>query len=174
MPAVDERVVHWLLRESIRRPRLVLGTWLSVLVGLLAPALGVSVNTSNDNVLDRSDPALVFYPESVETFGGDEVVVVAVEGGSPLDSTLAGRIVELSDQLDQIEGVSRVDSLSTVPLVRFSEGLLEFVPGITGGSQDLAEARERLARDLVARDSLISRDLRVGAVNVRLEDSLGA
>ena len=150
--------------------------WLGVTVALVPLSATVTVNTSTDNVLDRSDPAWDFYRSSVETFGVDEIVVVALESPVPLDQGLIRSVRELSSDLAGISGVARVDSLSTVPLVRFSNGVLHLVPAL-GGSVDVAdsrELREDLAADLIARDSLISKDMTTAAVNVQLEDELGA
>ena len=72
-----------MLRIAVARPRWVLSTWLLLLIAM-GPALGnLEISTSTDSVLDRASGSWGFYQTSIRWFGGDEVLVVALEGTKP-------------------------------------------------------------------------------------------
>jgi predicted RND superfamily exporter protein len=171
---VTERLAGRLLRRSLARPRATLAAWLAA---ALVAGFGVArlhVDTNVQNVLDRRDPSWAFYETSLERFGGDEIVVVALRGARPFDPELAGFVIELSGRLASIPGVRRVDSLATVPVVHGrADGTLELEPAL---SSDPAEpfagdgTAARVRADRIAPRSLVSDDGSVFAVNVILED----
>jgi hypothetical protein len=162
------------LRLSLERPRATLAAWLAA--ALLA-GLGVArlhVDTNVQNVLDRRDPSWAFYEASLERFGGDEIVVVALRGARPFDPELAGFVIELSERLRVLPGVRRVDSLATVPVVHGrADGTLELDPALSAdpAAPFAGDATaERVRADRIAPRSLVSDDGTVFAVNVILED----
>lgn len=169
------RLARRILRFSLEHPRATLGAWLAV---SLVAGLGVArleVDTNVQNVLDRRDPSWAFYERSLDRFGGDEIVVVALRGERPFDPELAGFVIELSGRLQSIEGVRRVDSLATVPLVRGrADGVLDLDPALTSDPASPfaagAETPGRVLSDRIAPRSLVSEDGSVFAVNVILED----
>ncbi len=171
---MNERLLRALIRLSTSRPRIVLLTWLVLLIAATPAVVNVSISTSTDSVLDRSDPAWAFYQASVDRFGGDEVLVVALESERPFDADLLRKLNVLSRRLGQIAGVRRVDSLSTVPLVRVDDqGVLDLSAALESGVPKSAEEASRLRAlikaDRIAPRALISKDERVVALNVQLE-----
>ena len=62
------------------------------------------------------DPELINYREFQDTYGSDEIIVVAVRGDLGFDTEPGlTRVGELTDRLLDIEGVATVTSLVTVP-----------------------------------------------------------
>lgn len=128
-------------------------------------------------MLDRGTEPWTFYQESQRAFGGDELVVVAVSSATPFDAFLLEEIVRLTDELEDIEGVRRVDSLATVPHIRAdSNGSLDLTPALDAGIPPTKDDRLALLsavrRDRIAPRSLISDDGRVAALNIFLDAQL--
>ncbi|MCS5638713.1 MAG: hypothetical protein NZ990_19565, partial [Myxococcota bacterium] len=81
--AVRARIPLALIALGVRRPKAVLLSWL-VLAALAIPGLmNLQVDTSTDSVLDRKHPAWQVYQASLEDFGGDEIIVVALRAVQP-------------------------------------------------------------------------------------------
>ena len=159
---------------GLRRPWAVMGFWL-LMTALAVPGLEqLQVDTSTDSVLDRQHPAWEIYQQSQADFGGDEIIVVALRAGRPFDPALLATAERLSQGFEDIEGVRRVDSVASVPVVFVNaQGDLELEPALGGDLADpVARARraaERLARDRIAPRSLVAEDGRVFALNLVLE-----
>jgi predicted RND superfamily exporter protein len=140
-------------------------------------SLSLRIETSTDSVLDRRTEPWTFYETSQESFGGDELVVVAVSNEQPFSSFLLHEIVRLTGELEDIEGVRRVDSLATVPLIRADpNGSLDLTAALEPGVPTTESSRlvlfDKLKQDRIAPRSLISDDGRVAALNVFLEANL--
>lgn len=139
----------------------------------------VGIETSTDSVLDQRSEAWAFYQDSQRRFGGDEILTVLIEGESPFDPVALEDVWRLTRRFEAVEGVRRVDSLASVPLV-WSEpnGELQLDPGLREGVLDDAQARatfrDRVRRDRIAPRSLITADEEAFAINVVLEQGAEA
>ncbi len=141
-------------------------------------ALGVvrlEIDNATASFLDRSDSAWQVYQQSLVEFGGDEILVIAIEGDSPFDPKVLARVRELSSEFSVIPGVWRVDSISTVPVIWTApDGSIDFDPAV--GELDIAthldRTIERLRHDRIASNSLVSEDGRVFAINLILDDDV--
>ena len=167
-----------ILGFALDRPRAILAGWFALLLLSIPGALQLSIDTSTDNVLDRTTPQWAAYQESLDLFGGDELLVVAMASDTPFDRSSLERVVALTEELEAIEGVRRVDSMRTVPLIRVDENLdldtrASLADGIPSEAVPLAELRESLQRDRIAPASLISGDEKTVAINVLLEGDMG-
>jgi len=165
-----------LLRFSIERPRTTLGVWLLIAAVAIAGVSQLRFDTTTASVLDRSDSRWSFYERSMGLFGGDEVLVVALEADDPFDPSAIAEVSRLTAVLEGIAGVRRVDSIATVPVVRVdSEGVLRLDPAVpeqSSISQDDARAIERiLLNDRIAPRSLVSADGRVFGLNILIESN---
>lgn len=158
-----------LVRASYTWPRLTFASWGVVLL-LLTPGLfNLSVDTSADSVLDRSDEAWSFYQKSQDLFGGDEILVVALPSTAPFEWKSLRAVEELSEAAVDLPGIRRVDSIATVPVIHSREdGTLEMEPSLLPGMGP-AEVTARLRRDRVAPRSLVSSDGRTLAINLVLD-----
>lgn len=151
-----------------------LSFWLAAVLACAAAGLNVSVDTSTDAILDRDAEPWRFYEESLEYFGGDELLVVAISSDRPFSEALLRRVESLSWRLEEIAGVRRVDSLATVPLIRASstgdlvlDAALE--NGVPSSLAELRKLRAEIENDRIAPRSLISDDARTAAINVYLD-----
>lgn len=172
-----ERLPRRIVRSSLRHPARVVGCWLLLIAAALPGALGLRIETSTDSVLDRESEAWAFYEQSKETFGGDELIVVALSNGEPFAVEVLEQTIRLTRRFEQIEGVRRVDSLASVPHIRGGEdGSLVLDAALESGIPESPEARAALLaalqRERLAPRSLLSDDGRVVALNVYLEAEL--
>lgn len=144
------------LIDFMRRRRVV------VLVAVLAGVGWMAVCATHlrlDNSLEvwfvEKDPSLVSYRSFLQQFGNDEVVVTAIHGDrSVYDADRLARLMDLTENLQLLDGVERVRSLANT-LVRSHHGEplppLTTVATVPVDSDDVA-----LARDAVARDGMTS------------------
>jgi predicted RND superfamily exporter protein len=151
--------------------------WLVLLVLASFGAIRLRVDTSTDSVLDQDAAQWAFYKESLATFGGDEILVAAIEADAPFAPRELADIPRLTSQLESISGVRRVDSLSSLPLIHATpDGALQLDPALAEGiprrADELRALQERVLADRIAVGSLVSRDGRVLAVNVLLDEDL--
>lgn len=168
-------ILRGLLRLSLRYPRTVLLAWVALALLATLGVRSLEFDTTASSLLNRSDPAWQHYRASLDLFGGDEILVAAVEGRRPFDPAALREVSRLTDLAESLPGVRRVDSLTTVPIVRSTpDGTLVLDPAIRNGPPRTFEEAERVARivskDRIAPRSLVSADGRVFAVNVLLED----
>ncbi len=163
------------VRAALRRPLVAIFFWLAWIALTGIGLAGLEIDTSTASFLDREAPAWQVYQRSIETFGGDEFIAVALVGESRFDREILALLPELSRRLERLPGVRRVDSLATVPLIRgdpFGEGLrvdsilVDGVPTSEAGWIQLAEA---VRADRVAPRGLLSADERVFALNIALD-----
>lgn len=159
---------------ALRRPRATIAWWAVALVIAAVGAFGVRIDTSTDSILDRGDPAYSFHRYSQSLFGGEETLVVAIESPEPWGATALAEVTRLSEALEGIENVRRVDSLDTVPLIRVdADGSLQLDPPLGDGVPPTPDGRARLGAevlaDRVAPRNFVSEDGRVFAVNLLLE-----
>jgi predicted RND superfamily exporter protein len=168
------RLPERLVRAALRRPGRTFAVW-GALALLVSPGvLALRIDTSTDSVLETTDRLWQFYQESQEAFGGDELIVVALEAESPLDPAALETIRTLTAALERIDGVRRVDSIATVPLIRSTpDGAMDLRAALARGVPDSDEAvqalRTELAADRIAPRAFVSEDGRVLSANVVLE-----
>jgi len=172
------------MRFVVERRVWVLAAWA---VAAAMAAVGVArleFATAPSSFLDRLSPEWNFYQGSLERFGGDEIVVVALEADAPFAPDVLADVARLTREFQVLPGVRRVDSLSTVPIVRVRpDGVLDLSPALPADFPPASapEARARLAdavRAAIAHDrivpgSLVSEDGRTLALNVLLAEDAG-
>ena len=134
-----------------RRTMQVLLIVVTVVAAFGASRLGV------DNAVDiwfpQDDPALAEYRQFLDTYGNDEVVVIAVHDSTNIlsDDGLK-RIGAIADVARGVDGIASVRSIVDEPIVRGDATSL-----YVGSVRDAAEAAQLLGKDPVV-DSLVSAD----------------
>jgi predicted RND superfamily exporter protein len=164
--------LRWVVATSVRWPWRVLAVWASVACVASLGVARVEFETTGESLLDKSDPAWAYYQDSVDRFGGDKIIVLAVEGKRPFDPEALALIGDWTAAAERLPGVRRVDSLYTFPIVRGApDGSLRLDPALTRSDSSASpdELQELLSRDRIAFRTLLSPDGRVLAVNVLLE-----
>jgi len=164
-----------LIRLGTEKPNSTMWFWIVLSLLLAATLPSLKLDTSTSTFLNQTDPAWQVYQKSLEHFGGDEFIVVALEADVPFDRETLDAVRRLTRQLEALPGVRRVDSLATVPLVRAGpEGELLISAPLKDGVPKEAPAFHRLLEDLrrdrVAPGSLFSKNERIFAINVMLDE----
>jgi predicted RND superfamily exporter protein/SAM-dependent methyltransferase len=171
----------WLLqlavRFSIARPWTIVAAWVAIAVIGVPGLLQLRFETTSRSFLDRSGPAWARYEASLDEFGGDEVIVVAMGGPRSFDPAILARIAHLTQEVEVLKGVRRVDSIASVPVVRGRpDGSLSLAPALpahpTPGPGLSDQVRRNLIGDRIAPENLVSRDGRVFGMNVILESDI--
>ena len=171
--ASRSRMSDMLIRTGGRHPGLTLLCWAVVCFATIPGVLRLHVDTSTDSVLDRVDSAWQTYQQSQDLFGGDELLVVAFTGSIPFDPDVLAKVEQLSALASELDGVRRVDSLATVPVIRVdAAGELDLRASLVDAPSDPVarslHVRARLRGDRIAPRSLVSEDGRTFAVNLVL------
>jgi len=136
------------------------------------------IDTATSGFLDREAPEWSAYERSVERHGTDELLVVALEYERAWLPRALSDVASLSASIEKIQGVRRVDSLATVPLIRMDADSLRTDSGLSDEIPSTPEAideyRLLVQRDRVANRSLVSDNGRVFAINVLLENDVSS
>ena len=109
MQSPVKRVLVW----SIRRPAAAATLFALITTALAWQLPRLEIDASNEGLMLERDPARQYYEQAKATFGSDELTVVLVKGDIFTAPVLA-LIQRLSEALERIDGVMRVDSLATV------------------------------------------------------------
>lgn len=168
------------VRFAIERSGFVLLAWALLAVVAGAGVARLEFATAPSSFLDRLSPEWNFYQGSLDRFGGDEIVVIALEADAPFDPETLADVARLSRELAALPGVRRVDSLSTVPIVRVrADGVLDLSPALPDDPESepgaaLAErVRAAVSGDRIVSGSLVSPDGRTFAMNLLLDGAAG-
>lgn len=166
------RLAQW----AYRSPSQVVALWAFVGLASIAAISQLRVDTSTSSFLDRTDPAWETYQRSLERHGGDELLVVALAYETPWSPRGLQDLLALTQSFRALEGVRRVDSLATVPLIRNVEGVLYTDAGLDSSvatdPQAIEELRGLVEADRLASRSLVSADGKVFAINVLLDGDI--
>jgi predicted RND superfamily exporter protein len=162
-----EAIVAWVQR--FRWP--LLAALIAVTVAAAFGAMKVGVDNAVDIWFPSDDPALQDYRAFQQSFGNDEVVVVALHDAQGI-LTPAGldTIRAVGKIAAGVEGIAKVRSVVNVPSVRGSPGVLEVGPVLEDGPIDAASAfalQEQLGIDPLLRQ-LVSDDARTAVVIVEM------
>ncbi len=142
-----------------------------VLVRFDPPAIRLAIDPSSEPLLPASDPARAVYRDAVRDFGDDEVYVIAMESEDVFTADNLSRLRRLSEAIERLPGVRRVQSIVDVTSFRWdpAEQWIEVRPlveDIPSDPAELAELRSRALASPLYRRSLVSADGRAAALNV--------
>ena len=125
---------------------------ITVVLGSQIPR--IRIDESAEGLMVEHDPARKYYEGVKERFGSDNLAIVLVKADDVFTAPVLTIVKRLSDGLERIEGVSRVDSLTTVKNIKGRDDALDTEP-LVGTS--VPEAPAELAR--VRADALANRVL---------------
>lgn len=171
-----------LARHVLRHPVLFSAFILAIVLCSLVGASRVRFEFNWLSFFAGEDAGIEHYQEFVDSWGSDDdiaLVVVKTDEGTLLSTSRLDEIQRLVDTLRQDPGVSRVDSVTTVPAVPDSEsstGLLRSLgdlsaEGIGGGTEEEETRHADLVTNPLLVPTLLSADGRVAAVIVKLKAS---
>jgi uncharacterized protein len=132
------RLLLWVVDRPAIAAALLVGV--TVILGSQVPR--IEVDTSAESFMVEKDPARAFYEEAKRRFGSDNLTVVLVEAGDVFTAPALATVKRLSDALERLDGVTRVESLTTVNNIRGTDGTLSTEPLI---GRDIPTAPAALA-----------------------------
>lgn len=161
----------------VRRPLAALA-FAALLLVAVAPALTrLRFDSSVERLMDEDDPARAVLSEAVDTFGSDDVLVIAQIGETPvLEAGRLGRLRALSDAVRAVPGVKQVWSLTTAGHVRGTPDGIEIedlAANLPTDPAALAALRTDVGSSPLYRRQLLSEDGRTAAVVVFPEPGNG-
>ena len=157
------RMIRWL----IGYPRSVLVVALVVTVVLGYDALDLRVESSIESVLPDGDPGVVYYQETRERFGSDDVGVIGVRADDIFAATTLKKIDTVTRALGKIDGVEQVLSITnTVDVAADVFTPPKLMPRVPPTPEDLAILKEKLIDRPLYGENLIAADGKGAAINV--------
>src|SRR5439155_13952086 len=137
---------------------------------LASQVVRIELDTSAESFMVENDPARAFYDEALRKFGSDNLTVVLVKADDVFAVPALQAVKRLSDALERLDGVTRVESLTTVNNVRGDDGTLNtdplIGPRIPTDAAALAPIRADALSTRVLVHNLVSPDARATAVVV--------
>ena len=128
------------------------------------------IDTSAEGMMLEKDPSKAYYDGIKKKFGSDSLTVVLVKSDDVFTAASLEAIKRLSEAIERIEGVSRVESLTTVKNLKGEENTLNTDPLVGAGVPLVPEELARIRRDALANSifvgNIVSKDGKAAAVNV--------
>lgn len=175
-PRLGERTERWI----IRRAPLVLLATLGVVVVSLAQIVDLrtgqpllTLDPSVDGMLPKEDEGRAYYENIKQLFSAGEVVLLALADDDIFTFENLTRIQQISEEIENLDQVDRVTSLSLSLNIRSEDGALvtePFYDDVPSSAAELADLRSRALADPIYSGNLVSRDGRVSVVLVHLLD----
>ncbi len=134
-------------------------------------------DASEDTLVAEGDPDLAYYRDINEQFGGEGFLVLTYKPTQqPLLSPASIKdLQQLVTELEQVKGVSNVDSVLEAPLLQSPPvPVSELATGyrtLLSDDVDLAMARKELSNSPLFRNLLISDDGQTTAIRIQLEQN---
>jgi len=163
--------MNWIGNTVVSKPRLIIGTALSVTL-LMAAAIvirGIKFNGSLETLIQKGGEQ-EFYNKVRSTFGDDHVIIVGLTTGDVFTSDFIKRLDRLTSDLDAVKGVTETQSLANIKAVRRADGGLVLERLIPRDADDavLSRLRAEVTHDPLYAKNIISEDGRTAAINVFL------
>lgn len=118
--------------------------------------------------------SLVNYERIEELFGGTEFVMVGLQSETILSENTLRRIDDITWDLELVDGIDTVMSLTTVKDIRGDDGMMivePLVPWIPDSPEEIAALEERIRGSDLFYGSLVSRDLSATVVLAFVSES---
>ncbi len=132
----------------------------------------LKINTAPESMMVEGDPEKVYYEKIKETFGDDKMILIVVNTDDVFREEVLLEVENITSKCYDIDGVSRVVSLTTVNKIKGDEGSLDTAPLLDYVPSDPEELesvrRDALRNPLIVNDT-ISKDSKTTVINVFLE-----
>jgi predicted RND superfamily exporter protein len=97
-------------------------------------ALHIRLDTSTQSMTVPSDPARLFYEQTIATFGTDNITIVYVKDPNIFTHPVLTAVESVFYALQDIPGVTRVDGLFNTTNFKGEDGTLTTMPFLDGMS----------------------------------------
>jgi hydrophobe/amphiphile efflux-3 (HAE3) family protein len=161
-----KRLASWLVDYPLVTGGLLV--LVTVALGLQIPRL--RIDESAEGLMVEHDPARRFYEQMKERFGSDNLTIVLVQADDVFAPAVLDVVRRLTEGLERIEGVSRVDSLASVKNIKGRDDTLDTEPLVSTPVPATAAEAARVRGDAldsrVIVGNLVSPDARATALAV--------
>lgn len=139
-----------LLLWVVDRPAVAAALLIGVTVVLASQVIRIEVDTSAESFMVEKDPARAFYEDAKRRFGSDNLTVVLVQADDVFTAPVLMAVKRLSDAIERLDGVTRVESLTTVNNIRGDAGSLTTDPLVGREIPTERPALERIRADALS------------------------
>ncbi|MFC2076014.1 MMPL family transporter [candidate division KSB1 bacterium] len=149
-----------------------------LLAGSVAAFLNIGkirIDNSIENMMIDGDPAKIVYQETIEKFGSDDITVVFVKDPDLFTPDKLAVLRDLAYDLEDIEGIEKVESLFSVSNIRNEDGFLNTSNLMDWVPETIEEATlvQTYARENdILSQALIAPDGKATAINLYIEPRL--
>src|SRR5579885_3591846 len=105
-----KRLMRWIADH----PLLGLGLILAATAAFALQIPKLEVDTSAEGLMLEKDPSKAYYDKIKTKFGSDNLTIVLVKADDVFAAPVLQSLKRLSDAIERLPGVSRVESLTTV------------------------------------------------------------
>ncbi len=162
-----DRLTRWVLRW----PKMTLVLILLLTIAFAAGIPRLQIDNSVDSMLPANHPARVLYDKVNDTFGGTDILVVALKSDDVFSIATLNQVIELTDKFEAVPGVDKVVSLSTVKRMQGRGGDLivrDLMPTVPQDAQARAALRDYVMSNSLYVDNVISSDGRYAGFIIEL------
>ena len=166
--------VPWFADFVIRRRFLILGfciILLGISIKVIVTDYRLAQNLKDDLPVD--DPDIVFMNEFVETFGGYELLVIGIETDDVFTKEILDYVDLLTGKVEKIENIQEVVSLTNILEIHGENDEIIVEPlisqkGVPSDPKELSQIKERALSNKFWINSLVSKDGKACAINMKL------
>lgn len=159
------RLVH-------RYPRLIIAAVVALTLVFAYAAQSVTVTTDIKDFFPSDHPKVITYEEIEDKFGGAEYIMVAMTAPDVFAQDTLLRIKGMTQQLEAVDGVSRVRSLTNVDEIKGTDWGVEVAPlmeDIPSDPDSLKKLRARVLADDMYAGTIVSLDGEAALMIVEVE-----
>ncbi len=161
-----KRALLWVVDHPLAAAVFVLAV--TVLLAMQLPSL--RIDESAEGLMVEKDPARAFYEQAKQRFGSDNLTIVLVKADEVFTAPALTAVKRLSDALERVPGVGRVESLTTAKNIKGEGDSLNTDPligaDVPTAPADLARVRADALGNRVLVGNLLAADARATAIVV--------
>lgn len=135
------------------------------------------IDTSAEGMMAAKDPDKAYYDTVKKKFGSDSLTIILIKADDVFTTPVLEQIKRLSDGLEGIEGVTRVESLTTVKNLKGEQDALNTEPLVGPTVPTAVSGLQRIRRDALENEvfvgGIVARDAKAAAINVFTDPSAG-
>ncbi len=160
-----QKLIFWVLKHPI----ISIGLLVIITVGLCWKVNTLEIDSSAEGLMVEGDPARDYYETIKEKFGDDNLTVVVLQADDIFTAPALRTIGNITGDLESIEGVASVESLTTVNRIHGVEDTLDTGPLIDEIPEDAAglnDLRKIAMRNYIYINNVISKNAETAAINI--------
>jgi predicted RND superfamily exporter protein len=134
------------------------------------------VDTSANGLIVQDSPETLFYEEVKQTFGDDTTLTILYESADVFTQPILQSIEDLTLAVEQIDGVSRVLSLSTINNLKGSDGFLDtetLIPYVPEDPGEIKQIRKDALGNVLNIGEVVNADGTTAAIQLSVENREG-